>query len=98
MLTKFTNHALLRARPGAQRTPSINTPCNDNRPAAPRATVSRRTQRPVLTCHWHVVPATGALECFWQDESADGAAAPSPWRSRMRQGSYARLRVGRAAA
>jgi hypothetical protein len=88
MLAKFTKHALVRrvdaASTGA-RASSIDHACNDNRPVGARAFAGRRKmRRPMLACHWRVVPATGALECFWQDESADGAAAPSPWRSRMR--------------
>jgi hypothetical protein len=90
MLAKFTRHALVRrvdrVSAGVQHS-SIDHACNDNRPVGARATAGRtRMRRPVLACHWRVVPATGALECFWQDESADGApaAAPSPWRSRMR--------------
>lgn len=88
MLAKFTKHALVRRVDGAStgaRASSIDYACNDNQRAGARATVSRRrARRPVLACHWRVVPATGALECFWQEESADGAAAPSPWRSRTR--------------
>jgi hypothetical protein len=88
MLAKFTKHALVRrvdaASTGA-RASSIDHACNDNARAGAGAAAGRtRTRRQVLACHWRVVPATGALECFWQDESADGAAAPSPWRSRMR--------------
>jgi hypothetical protein len=88
MLAKFTKHALVRrvdaASTGA-RASSIGRACNDNARAGAGATAGRtRTRRPVLACHWRVVPATGALECFWQDESADGATAPSPWRSRTR--------------
>ncbi len=88
MLAKFTKHALVRkvdrASAGA-RASSINHACNDNQRVDARASVRRRKmRRPLLSCHWRVVPATGALECFWQDESADGASAPSPWRSRRR--------------
>lgn len=87
MLAKFTKHARARRIDGASAgagDSSINRACNDNRPAGARATVSLRPRRPMLSCHWRVVAATGALECFWQDESADGAPAPSPSQSRMR--------------
>jgi hypothetical protein len=99
MRAKFTKHALVRRVDGASagaRHSAINHACNDNQRVDTRTTVRRRkTRRPVLSCHWRVVPATGALECFWQAESADGAAAPSPWRSRMRHVREARWRARR---
>ena len=50
------------------------TPCNDNYSVRRFVTASRPTRRPILCCHWHRGPS-GALECVWEIEAPDAAAA-----------------------
>jgi hypothetical protein len=64
-------------------------PCNDNNPARRLIAPPRRKAKPRLLSRWHITLA-GALECTWQAESADQAAAEPI--SRRRSGPVAALR------
>ena len=58
---------------------------------------ARRARRPILMCRWHVVPATGKLECRWQSVSAATIDEPGQRRRvvRTRRLTRARARAGR---
>jgi len=55
---------------------------SDNHPVRRVTAASPRARRQILVCGWRQVPATGRLECFWQIEPADAAAAEEPGISR----------------
>jgi len=62
-------------------------PCNDTHSIRRLATASRPRRRPILCCHWHKGPS-GALECVWDTEAPDAAAADAPgmcWLVKQRQ-------------
>jgi hypothetical protein len=63
---------------GARRAsgPVAPTHANDNRINA-RGAVAPFWRRPALVCHWRPTES-GKLECYWDIETAAGAAAEEP--------------------
>jgi len=72
------------AKPAKMPAPSLRravvrlaapAPTNDNR--IHNTAASRRSRRPILTCHWRPVGG-GRLECHWIVEFADLTATEEP--------------------
>ena len=72
----FQKNATFRVDARRASGPVAVTHANDNRINAGGPVASFRN-RPILVCHWRPTEA-GKLECYWEIETAAGAAAEEP--------------------
>jgi len=83
MFAKRAQFNIFGRDPG-RRSGATAAPSNDNHSSRRSVTNLRQMPRPILVCGWRKVPATGALECFWQVESDSVPTAEEPgigWRT-----------------